>query len=167
VTRLLVAVESPYAADPERLDGGRAENIEYARACMKDCLRRGEAPYASHLLYTQLGILDDDIPEERERGINAGLLWQAQADAVAVYVDRGISKGMRAGIDAFVRRLIGPHGPPGFGGKPQDLIFRSLELRSLEFTPRVYGHTNDVDKEIERIVACAVEFAELVTRSRR
>lgn len=47
-----VVVESPFAGDIQK-------NIEYARKCMADCLKRGEAPFASHLLYTQDGILDD------------------------------------------------------------------------------------------------------------
>lgn len=40
---------------------------------MLDALDRGEAPYASHLLYTQM--LDDTIPAERELGIKAGFAW--------------------------------------------------------------------------------------------
>ena len=86
-----VVVESPFAGDVE-------SNIEYARAAMRDCLMRGEAPIASHLLYTQPGILDDLIPEERQLGIDAGLLWGALAEATVVYTDRGISRGMEYGI---------------------------------------------------------------------
>lgn len=56
-------------------------------------------PMASHLLYTQEGILDDDIPEERELGIKAGLRWAKHADLRAVYTDFGISKGMQKGIE--------------------------------------------------------------------
>jgi hypothetical protein len=88
-----VLVESPYAGDVET-------NVTYARACMQDCLRRGEAPLASHLLYTQVGVLDDAIPEERERGILAGLAWGRRADLTAVYTDRGITVGMQQGIAA-------------------------------------------------------------------
>lgn len=86
-----VILESPYAGDVER-------NLRYARACMKDCLARGEAPFASHLLYTQPGVLDDGKPEERALGIRAGLELARRADATVVYVDLGISSGMRAGI---------------------------------------------------------------------
>lgn len=86
-----VIIESPYAGDVER-------NVNYARAAMKDCLHRGEAPYASHLLYTQEGVLDDDIPGERELGINAGLAWGVVADLVVVYDDLGVTKGMMYGI---------------------------------------------------------------------
>lgn len=83
-----VVVESPYAGDVER-------NVEYARACIRDCLARGEAPIASHLLFTQPGILNDDIPYERERGMRAGWAWFRVAESVVFYVDHGMSAGMR------------------------------------------------------------------------
>jgi hypothetical protein len=79
-------------------------NIRYARAAMKDCLGRGEAPYLSHLLYTQEGVLDDTIPEEREHGIRAGFAWRQVAAKTIVYTDLGISKGMKYGIDDAASR---------------------------------------------------------------
>lgn len=88
----LVIVESPYAGDVER-------NTRYARACMADCLRRGEAPFASHLLYPQPGVLDDLKPEERALGIAAGLEWGKKADATVVYCDLGITSGMWQGVN--------------------------------------------------------------------
>lgn len=87
----LVIVESPFAGDVEA-------NIRYARQALKDCLERGEAPFASHLLYTQDGILNDSDDTERRWGIEAGLLWGSKADATVVYVDRGVSSGMALGI---------------------------------------------------------------------
>ena len=87
---ILVILESPYAGDVEK-------NTEYARLCLKDSLSRGEAPMASHLLYTQ--VLDDLVPEEREWGIEAGLAFARVAEKTVVYVDRGISNGMQYGID--------------------------------------------------------------------
>lgn len=87
----LVIVESPYAGDVEA-------NVEYARAALRDCLLRGEAPIASHLLYTQPGVLRDEIPGERAHGIDAGLAWGRVADATVVYTDRGTSRGMEQGI---------------------------------------------------------------------
>ena len=54
---------------------------------------------ASHLLYTQPGILDDTIPDEREVGIAAGLEWAHVAEAMVIYTDRGISPGMQRAID--------------------------------------------------------------------
>jgi hypothetical protein len=66
---------------------------------MADCLRRGEAPFASHALYTQPGVLDDTIPDERRIGIEAGLAWGEKAEATVVYKDFGITPGMRLGIE--------------------------------------------------------------------
>ena len=93
-----VDVETPYAneSDPEV-----RRNILYARACVRDCLLRGETPFASHLFFTQPGILDDNLPEERERGINAGkaIITALPGIVTVVYDDLGISKGMQFGID--------------------------------------------------------------------
>jgi hypothetical protein len=94
----LVNIETPFAGDIER-------NIKYARACMRDCILRGEAPIASHLLYTQEGILDDQNAEERKRGMECGFAWNEYASATIVYVDLGISRGMQAGIDAAVQSM--------------------------------------------------------------
>lgn len=94
-----VILESPYAGDVEA-------NLTYARACMADCLKRGEAPFASHLLYTQEGVLDDTAPEERERGIRAGFAWGEVAVRIVVYLDRGTSSGMQYGIDAANERGV-------------------------------------------------------------
>jgi hypothetical protein len=97
-----VILESPYkGSSPWRLVAWwqRWQNRRYARRCMHDALLRGEAPFASHLLYTQRGILNDHDPHERQWGIEAGLLWGEFAEATVVYTDRGISYGMKLGID--------------------------------------------------------------------
>ncbi|MBJ6983979.1 hypothetical protein [Luteimonas sp. MC1750] len=91
-----VIIESPFAGDVPR-------NESYARAALKDCLLRGEAPLASHLLYTQPGVIDDNVPEERVLGIDAGLAWGCFADATVVYTDLGISSGMAYGIERAQR----------------------------------------------------------------
>lgn len=88
----LVIVESPYA-------GEIARNIAYARLALSDCLSKGEAPFASHLLYTQPLILDDEVPEERDLGIRAGFQWRKAAEKTVVYQDFGITDGMQWGID--------------------------------------------------------------------
>ena len=85
-----VILESPFAGDVQR-------NIEYARKCVRHSLSLGEAPIASHLLYTQEGILDDSIEAERMQGINAGLAWKEVADKQVFYVDFGMSIGMQYG----------------------------------------------------------------------
>lgn len=96
-----VIIESPYAGTGWLAWWRRALNRRYAQRCLLDCLTRGEAPIASHLLYTQ--VLRDSDPVERARGIEAGLAWGAVADATVVYTDRGISRGMRLGIQAAER----------------------------------------------------------------
>jgi hypothetical protein len=90
-----VIIESPYRGVPRA--------VEYALAAMGDCFARGEAPYASHVLYTQPGALDDEIPEERALGIRAGLHWGLAADATVVYTDLGVTLGMRHGIASAER----------------------------------------------------------------
>lgn len=104
-----VIVESPYAGDVE-------QNVAYARRCLRDCFLRGEAPFASHLLYTQPGVLSDADPAERAMGIEAGLLWGEFADATVVYMDRGLSPGMMKGVDAArsVGRPVEYRSLPGY-----------------------------------------------------
>lgn len=94
-----VVLESPFAGDIEK-------HRAYAKACVKDCLSRGEAPIASHLLFTQPGILDDDKPEERKLGVAAGHAWTCKADKVVVYEDYGISTGMQKGISRAIQAGI-------------------------------------------------------------
>lgn len=84
-----VGIESPYAGDV-------ALNLRYLHACILDCLRRGEAPFASHGFLTHF--LDDQHPAEREIGIEAGLQWARLGDVRAVYTDLGTSSGMLLGI---------------------------------------------------------------------
>lgn len=86
-----VIIESPYAGLVER-------NVEYANLCLRDSLLRGEYPMASHILYTKA--LDDNNPEERELGIQAGLIWGLEASKTIVYTNYGISSEMLIGIEA-------------------------------------------------------------------
>tara|TARA_Y100000310_G_C20703439_1_gene832225 strand:- start:293 stop:796 length:504 start_codon:yes stop_codon:yes gene_type:complete len=90
----LVVVESPYGKQ-------EARNKIYAKSCVLDSIYRGECPLASHLLYTQYGILMDSVKEERQLGMMLGRMPIAygKADLVAVYFDLGISEGMKLAID--------------------------------------------------------------------
>jgi hypothetical protein len=103
-----VIIESPYSGNVER-------NVNYARAALLHSLCLGEAPLASHLLYTQ--VLDDLKPNQRDWGMGAGWEWMKMADCVAVYMDLGMSRGMEEGIKRalalnipVVERLIGFNG---------------------------------------------------------
>lgn len=84
-----VIVESPYRALSARL---LRRNITYAVSAMQDSIRRGEAPFLSHLLYTRA--LDDDRPVERTQGIALGYTWWPAAEAICFYCDLGWSDGM-------------------------------------------------------------------------
>lgn len=81
----LVIIESPYAGD-------KIQNVGYAKECLLDSLMRGEAPFASHLLYTQ--VLDDDVLSERTLGISAGLEFKKVIKTSVFYTDFGMSTGM-------------------------------------------------------------------------
>jgi hypothetical protein len=104
-----IILESPYAGDVDA-------NVAYARACVRDAVMRGDAPIASHLLFTQPGILRDELVAERKLGIAAGLAWVGAAEAMVLYIDRGISPGMQqareiaelAGIPVEERRCRAP-----------------------------------------------------------
>lgn len=115
--RPFVIVESPYAAtDACTLE----QHLAYARTAMADSIRRGENPFASHLLLTQPGILDDGDPDERSLGIALGLAWgDAVSARVAAYVDRGITSGMLRGLRHAIE-----HG-------------RAIQFRSLDADPQV------------------------------
>lgn len=91
-----VLIESPYAGNTER-------NVEYAKEAILDCLRRGEAPIASHLLLTQPGLLEEGVPGERNLGIEVGLAWIKGAELMALYVDYGISRGMMEARERAIR----------------------------------------------------------------
>jgi len=110
----LVVIESPYAGNVE-------ENLTYLRACMAHTLALGEAPFASHAIYTQPGVLDDSDPVQRRIGIDAGFVWAKLASRRAIYVDLGISGGMIEGM----RHAI---------GLGQEVVFRTLHNDSRRLT---------------------------------
>jgi hypothetical protein len=84
-----VFLESPYAGDMEK-------NVAYAQEAMKDSILRLEAPFLSHLLYTQ--VLDDTDAGDRAHGLRLAEVYRCLTEKVVVYTDLGISNGMLAGI---------------------------------------------------------------------
>jgi hypothetical protein len=97
---LLVVIESPFGTRPDGtrcLPEERSRNRRYLDACMLNSFERGEAPLASHRMYP--GVLNDEEPEQRQKGLVAGWYWGAKADVVAVYVDLGVTPGMLGGIE--------------------------------------------------------------------
>lgn len=91
----LVIIESPYKGDVIR-------NKRYLQACIRDCLRRSESPYASHQMLTDA--LDDGDVNQRVLGVNAGLAWRraffhtengVRHVLPVFYLDLGWSGGMK------------------------------------------------------------------------
>jgi len=130
----LVILESPYS-------GAVGRNTMYARRCVHDCLLRNESAIASHLLFTQPGVLDDHDAEERALGIRAGLAWRPRADYSVFYTDWGWSKGMLAALD---------------GCLTQNLDFR---IRALDGAVPQLPAT--LDEDIEKLLASKMETERL------
>lgn len=131
-----VLIESPLASPTIE---GLVRNKKFARACLRDSLGRGEAPYASHLLYAQEGLLNDDIAEERALGIHAGLVWGKLISTTIVYTDLGISSGMQRGIDRANQ-----------DGK-------TIEFRELGFIPQVFPEEIELEEKRQLIVRMLAE----------
>ena len=93
VEKFLTIVESPYAGDVKG-------NEEYLKKCIKHSISLGETPFASHGFYTRY--LDDTNPCDRELGISMGFKYHQAAVKCVFYVDRGMSKGMLAGLQRAI-----------------------------------------------------------------
>ena len=89
-TPKLVFLASPFRG----FDGAES----YALKAMADSLRRGEAPFVPHLLYPK--VMPDDHLPSRELGVGAAMAWLGVAERLVLYVDHGISAGMRSEIQA-------------------------------------------------------------------
>ena len=111
-----VIIESRFSADNVR---DLVRNQKFTLGCMRDCFIRGEAPYASHVIYAQTHILDDFVASERAMGMHAGFIWGDLGEKTVVYEDLGISKGMEMGI------------------RHAEMIGRKVEYRKLGFVPSV------------------------------
>ena len=101
----LVQLESPFSPS----NGYSLEhNLRYARAALRDSIMREETPFASHLLYTQEGVLDDEDPIERKIGIRTGFrfLWNNAVSMSVIYADYGLSRGMIEGIRVAIEHEI-------------------------------------------------------------
>lgn len=92
----LVLVESPFKGRySRRLDA--ALNVLYIQDLCRQIALAGAKPFASHLFCTQF--LDDADERERALGIEIGFAWGVHAEQTIVGIDRGISSGMRIGIE--------------------------------------------------------------------
>lgn len=136
---ILVAIESPYAGrlGPDFAQD-EARNVLYLKHAIQDCLARGESPYASHEMFTRA--LADGDPEQRAKGIAAGFYWARQASYRVLYLDRGFTPGMQAGLEDAVAHK-------------QPIVLRGLaEWRShmrLEALRKLQNHLDGVTVDID------------------
>lgn len=72
-------------------------NVEYAQSLTRKAIQFGYAPITPHLYITQA--VDDDIEQERQQGLNAGLAILKGCDLLLVGDRYGISSGMRGEIE--------------------------------------------------------------------
>jgi hypothetical protein len=86
---LRVLIVSPYRGDTKT-------NLAYARAALLDSIERGEAPFASHLLYPQ--VLDDNDQVQRDLGLACEAAYMKVCHKVAVYIDLELSEGMESTV---------------------------------------------------------------------
>lgn len=96
-----VIIESPFKGETGSAEE-YARNRRYLQRCIRDCLSRGETPYASHQMLTDA--LDDRDPVERARGIEAGEAWRSLAAKRIFYIDHEWSSGMLAAREWYDKR---------------------------------------------------------------
>lgn len=84
-----------YICSPYRGEVGR--NVQYARELTRVALENGFVPITPHLYLTQA--VNDEVPEERERGMAAGKELLKQCRYILIGGKYGISSGMLEEIE--------------------------------------------------------------------
>jgi hypothetical protein len=122
-----VYIASPFSAPtPE----GRSKNIDYAIECGRDAMRKGEAVYIPHLYLTRM--LNDHSPVERTLGMAVGKAFLDICDALVLYCDKGVSRGMREEARYWQTNIVGRDAIRGYG-----IVFRRLDGGPLPMLDRV------------------------------
>lgn len=129
MTRRPSVIESPFAGNWFQ----RRRNLRYLDACILDCIRRGETPYASHKMLTTA--LDDSDPFERALGIETGLDMRTTIRFAVFYADLGWTTGMlfarkkydAEGIPYVIRQI------PDYQRRDATSLLAPWELRILVF----------------------------------
>lgn len=101
----------PVADDKDERAKETKKNLNVARAASSYALQKYAIPMAPHLYFPQ--ILKEDDPDQRELGIDLGLIWLMDCDEVWV-IGRRVSEGMQKEIEAAkklgipIRRYVFP-----------------------------------------------------------
>lgn len=81
---------------------GSEANLDVARKACGECFTNGDAPFASHLMYPNIG----RIP--RRMGLDAALQWVTEADMLwVITIDGTITSGMAEEITTFDASIHG------------------------------------------------------------
>lgn len=81
---------------------GLEANLDVARKACGECFTNGDAPFASHLMYPNIG----RIP--RRMGLDAALQWVRQADVLwVITIDGTVTSGMAEEIATFDASMHG------------------------------------------------------------
>lgn len=112
-------VISPYAGDVTR-------NVAYAQRALHYCFAAGYAPFAGHLVYPQ--VLNDDDPKDREFGMTSAYAFLAVCDVAFSFMDLGVSRGMRADLEAARRLKIRIEYLSITGGLPTVDVIHNMSL---------------------------------------
>lgn len=147
---MIIEVESPYTATHEDKDVQSnmvARNIAYARLACHYVMRQGHVPIASHLFFTQPGMLDDRDPAQRKQGIDAGKHVSDILRCPAwFFMDLGWSGGMEHGKRAAERRSRGGADHMRFITMfPQGVLDPATSTcADLQAVARAAGYTHDL-----------------------
>lgn len=79
-----------------------ARMVRYATRATRDSLNRNESPLASHLFYSEVLNVRNQI--ERDIGLQSQLTWIKGCDIVAVYIDFGITPAMQVAINNAIMK---------------------------------------------------------------
>ncbi len=93
-TRRLVVIECPW--NPENT-AETNNQLRYANYCIKDSIRNIESPYLGYIQLSE--ILNARISYDRDVAYLCHVSWIPVADALAVYIDHGITPSMQMAIN--------------------------------------------------------------------
>ena len=73
------------------------KQLDITKQISKMLVQYGHDVFVPHLMYPQF--LDDNIPEERNKGIDSAIRWMKSCDCAFAYIGLGISDGMECEIN--------------------------------------------------------------------
>lgn len=97
----MVYLASPLSAPTEE---GMVKNQQLAIKLSKRLIQKGLVPMTPHIYFPLF--LNEFNPNERQIGLDMGLVWLNLCQAMYVYTNNGISKGMQGEIEHALKHNI-------------------------------------------------------------